>query len=187
VAYGRSIRRGGSDSDYNRLVLPGWRDGLDSSFSQRRGGRWNAPGEFPVLYFNQGERMARVQVLDKLAGQPYGPEDLNPREQHQLLRVTLPEADYLDAVTEDGLGAVGLPTTYPREADGSTVPWARCQPVGRAAWDDGLPGIGCRSAAIGARPEDEELAFFDRAGAPRPTARERIDFDNWFLAPTVSP
>src|SRR4051812_20238483 len=139
MAYGRSIRRGGS-GDYNRLAQPEWSDPLDSSFSETHGGRWNAPGAFPVLYLNGTERVARLQVLHKLAGQPYGPEDLDPGEQHQLVRVDVPEHDYLDAVTDGGLRAIGLPAAYPREADGSDVGWERCQPVGQAAWDDGSPG-----------------------------------------------
>jgi RES domain-containing protein len=185
VAYGRGIRRGGG-GQYNRLVLPGWTDPLDSAFSEARGGRWNSPGAFPVLYLNRGERMARIQVLDKLAGQPYGPEDLDPGQQHQLVHVDVPKNDYLDAVTDIGLRAVGLPDSYPKDASGVEVEWPPCQAVGQAAWDDGSPGIACRSAANAASPADEELALFDRAAGPRAVARDRLAFSDWFVSGTPS-
>lgn len=187
MPYGRTVRRGDGEGTYNRLALPDWDEPLDTSFSEEAGGRWNAAGAFPVLYLNAGEHMARVQVLDKLDGQPYQPEDLDPSEQHQLVLVDLPENDYLDCVTDEGLTAVGLPPSYPRQEDGSEVGWETCQPVGQAAWDDGSPGVACRSAAGGASDEDEELAFFDRGREPQPEIRDRLDFDEWFLGSRRSP
>jgi hypothetical protein len=180
MAYGRSVRRGG-EGRYNRLALPDWDDPLDTSFSAAAGGRWNAPGTFPVLYLNAGERMARLQVLHRLRGQPYQPEDLDPSAQHDLVVVDVPEDDYLDCVGDDGLSAVGLPASYPRDAGGGSVGWDRCQPVGQAAWDDGSPGVACRSAVYRADRGDEELAFFDRAERQALAARDRRAFADWFL------
>ncbi|MGH2997143.1 MAG: hypothetical protein ACRDM9_12585, partial [Gaiellaceae bacterium] len=63
MAYGRTIRRGGP---YNRLAEPSWSDPLDTSYSRRRGGRWNPPGSFGALYLNRDLRIARLQVQHKL-------------------------------------------------------------------------------------------------------------------------
>lgn len=170
-------RRGG---EYNRLAEPGWADPLDASYSQGKGGRWNVPGSFPVLYLNDRAATARLQVLHKLAGMPYGPEDLDPSEQHDLVVVRVPERDYLDCVSENGLTRVGLPSTYPRYRNGRPITHAACQPIGQRAWAQGLPGIACRSAAVRATRDNEEFAFFDRPGEPQPQLIGRASFDQWW-------
>jgi hypothetical protein len=106
--------------------------------------------------------MARLQVQHKLSGHPYGVEDLDESEQHDLVDVEVAERDWLDCVTVPGLEAVGLPVTYPRHRNGRPVRHVDCQPVGQAAFDDGQPGVACRSAATGASSTDEELVVFDR-------------------------
>jgi len=177
VAYGHTVRRGGS---YNRLAEPSWADPLDTSYSQQWGGRWNPPGSFGVLYLNRDLRMARLQVLHKLRGQPYGVEDLDESEQHDLVDVEVGERAWLDCVTAAGLEAVGLPVTYPRHRNGRPVRPATCQPVGQAAFDDGRPGIACRSAATGASPTDEELGVFDRGADTGVGMTGRQPFADWF-------
>ena len=174
MAYGRSIKRGGDD--YNRLAEPDWNDPLDTSYSLR-GGRWNARGSFPALYLNRGVRVARLQVQHKLAGQPYGVEDLDESEQHDLVELDVPDhRDWLDCVTERGLDAVGLPPTYPRHRNGRPVTHATCQRIGAAAHEAARPGVACRSAAS-SEPSDEELAVFDASGI---TAGSRLSFGEWY-------
>jgi hypothetical protein len=177
MAYGRTIRRGGT---YHRLAEPAWDDPLDTSYSRERGGRWNPPGRFGAVYLNRDLRMARLQVQHKLRGQPYGVEDLDEDEQHDLVSVEVVKHHWLDCVTDLGLGAVRLPTTYPRYANGRPVRHQTCQPIGQAAYDDGRPGIACRSAARGATSSDEELAVFERDvnAAVRMTGRR--PFAEWF-------
>lgn len=177
MAYGRTVRRGGA---YNRLAEPHWANPLDTTFSEQHGGRWNEPGAYGVLYLNAGERVARLQVEHRLAGQPYDVEDLDPAEQHDLVSVDVRETDALDLVGNDGLRAVGLPVGYPFDADGRPVTHVQCHPVGRAAYDALLAAIACRSAATGAAPTDEELAVFDRdAGIVTQTGRR--PFAEWYL------
>jgi hypothetical protein len=174
---GDTVRRGGR---YYRLAHPDWSDPLDSSYSLTVGGRWNAPGAFPALYLNDTVTTARLQVLHKLAGLPYGPEDLDPDEQHDLVSVNVPDHAYLDCVSDGGLVSAGLPASYPRHANGRGVSHATCQPIGRHAWDDQLPGIACRSAATGATKNDEELAYFDRSRRTRPYSQARTSFADWW-------
>ena len=177
MAYGRTIRWGGS---YNRLAEPVWADPFDTSFSMERGGRWNPPGTFGALYLNRSLRMARLQVQHKLRGQPYGVEDLDESEQHDLVSVDVSERHWLDCVTVSGLEAVGLPPTYPRHRNGRPVRHLDCQPIGRAAFDDGRSGIACRSAADGAVPADEELGVFDRGDGMGVRMTDRQPFADWF-------
>jgi hypothetical protein len=177
VAYGRTIRRGGS---YNRLAEPSWADPLDMSYSRQRGGRWNAPDTFGVLYLNSDVRVARLQVQHKLGGHPYGVEDLDESEQHDLVDVEVAEREWLDGVTSPGLEGVGLPATYPRYRNGRPVRHPDCQRVGQAAFDDGRPGIACRSAATGAVLTDEELAVFDRGVDTGVRMTGRQPFAQWF-------
>lgn len=177
MAYGRAIRRGGS---YHRLADPSWADPLDTSYSRQRGGRWNPPGSFGVLYLNRDRRMARLQVRHKLRGHPYGIEDLDESEQHDLVEVEVAERDWLDCVTAEGLEAVGLPDTYPRHRNGRPVRHADCQPVGQAAFDNGRHGIACLSAATGASRTDGELGVFDRDVDTSVQMIGRRPFAEWF-------
>jgi RES domain len=177
VAYGKTVRRGGA---YNRLAEPAWADPLDTSYSKARGGRWNPPGASGALYLNRDVRVARLRVEDKLAGQPYGIDDLDEAELHDLVELEVPSRSWLDCVSDGGLKAVGLPVSYPRHRNGRPVGHAECQPIGQTAFDEGLPGLACRSAARGATTADEELAVFARAGGPKVTMTGRRPFADWF-------
>src|SRR2546430_10197878 len=101
--------------------------------------------------------MARLQVQHKLSGHPYGVEDLDESEQHDLVDVEVAARDWLDCVTAAGLEAVGLPETYPRHRNGRPVRHADCQPIGRAAFENGGPGVACRSPVTGAPPTHREV------------------------------
>jgi hypothetical protein len=83
-------------------------------------------------------------------------------------------------VTAAGLESVGLPVTYPRHQNGRPVRHATCQPVGQAAFDDGRPGIACRTAATDASSTDEELGVFDRDVATNVQMTGRHPFAEWF-------
>lgn len=176
MSYGLTVRRGG---EYNRLAEPGWEDPLDTSFARSTGGRWNPPASFGVLYLNRDERVARLQADHRLAGQPYGIEDLEPAEQHDLVLLDVPEAERLDCVSDMGLEAVGLPSSYPRARDGAMVGHDVCQQVGRRAHAAAHSGIACRSAATGAARSDEELALFEPHASL--DVRERRPFTTWYL------
>jgi RES domain-containing protein len=175
----RHIVRGGR---YYRAADPGWRDPLDASHAQQRGGRWNPPGSFPVLYLNRDVRTARALVVHRFRGLPYGPELLRPERAPTLIATDLAADPYVDVVTADGCIAAGLPATYPVDDDGRPVPWAPCQAIGRRAWEAGERGIACRSAVPGG---NEELAHFARPEGEqlRPVGRWR--FDGWFWPATA--
>lgn len=84
-----------------------------------------------------------------------------------LVDVTVPDGEAVDAYTDDGLSALGLPTTYPADGSGVGVPHGECQPVGRAS--------NARSAAPGGT---RELAWFAHERTLTP---DRIrPFDEWY-------
>jgi RES domain len=183
----RTIKRGGP---YLRVADPGWDDPLDGVHAAMRGGRWNPPESFPVVYLCRGLAVARANVYRLLADQPYGPEDLRPEAAPVLVRTRVPEDRYLNVVTDAGCSAAGLPTTYPRDGRGRIVSQRRCQPIGQRAREGGLPGVAARSAApIDARALrrrsrgatrltfGEELAYFGRRRLRRGAVRT---FDQWF-------
>jgi hypothetical protein len=178
VSYGNVVER---DGTFNRLADPAWADPLDTAFSKAKGGRWNAPGSYGVLYLNNGEPMARAQVAHKLAGQPFAIEDLDPDEQHDLIEVTVAPAQVLDCVSADGLAAVALPVSYPKDASGAPVPHSDCYPVGANSFAAGHHGIACRSAAEGTTPNDEELALFEASAKALATMTARRPFKDWYL------
>ena len=168
----RTLRRGGP---YLRVADPDWQDPLDGRFAADRGGRWNPPESFPVVYLCRSIEVARANVYRKLEAQPYGPEDLLPGRGPVLVRTNVPEDRYLNAITEAGLRDLGLPRTYPLDSRRRLVPWRRCQPIGQRSWEAGLPGVAARSAA--ARAGGEELAYFGRRRLRRGAVRA---FEDWF-------
>ncbi len=170
----KETRRGG---EYFRVADPSWTNPLDGSYSAERGGRWNPPGSFPVVYLNATVEVARANVARRFRGMPFGPEDLDTVEAPVLVTAAVPDAHYVDAVTSEGLVELGLPSTYPVDENGVVVPHEPCQPIGVRAWDSGERGIASRTAAdqeIGG----EELAWFQRENAL--AAKATADFDSWF-------
>lgn len=163
-----------------RVADPSWRRPLDGSHAAERGGRWNAPGSFPVVYLCSTVQTARANVLRRFDGLPYSVLDLLPDRRPVLIETDVREHRPVDVVSDAGCRAAGLPETYPLDADGREVGWDRCQPIGRNAWDQGEAAIACRSAA--ARPGDagEELAWFVRGREDRLRTRRRRAFDDWF-------
>jgi len=169
------VTRGGV---YMRVADPDWEDPLSGEFAKLRGGRWNAPGSFPVVYLNRDERVARANVLQRFAGLPYGPEDLEPSTAPVLVSAVVPEDEFVDVVSDVGCVVADLPASYPIGGDSLPVPHAVCRLVGQAAWGAGLPGIACRSAAPAAPPGGEELARFGRGEPLAPVQVRR--FSDWF-------
>jgi hypothetical protein len=166
--------------EYLRVAEPDWRDPVDASYAQVQGGRWNAPGAHATLYLNADIATARANVQHKYRGLPYGPEDLDPAEAPHLVHVPVPPGVAADAVSEDGLVALGLPASYPIHRNGEEVTWQECQPIGAAVFVaevDGnlLDGIACRSAADGG---NEELAYYVRDRVLE--AGERSEFPDWY-------
>lgn len=154
-----TITRGGP---YFRVADPRWENPLDGSYSEMHGGRWNPPNEYTVVYLNASVAVARANVRRSFQGLPYGPEDLEPDAAPVLIQTDVPTGGFLDVLTSRGTADAGLPATYPLDGDGKIVPHSVCQPIGSRAWSEGLPGVACRSAAPGAPPDGEELAWFQR-------------------------
>lgn len=171
----RHLRRGGR---YLRVADPGWSNPLDGGFSMKRGGRWNAPGTFPVVYLNRTLGAARANVALRFAGQPYDVEDLDPAAAPVLVAADVPEDEFVDVVSDEGCRAAGLPVSYPGDEEGEVVDHQRCRPIGATAWEAGEPGIACRSAAVDASRDDEELAWFERGDGL--TVTTTTPFVDWF-------
>lgn len=169
------LERGG---EYHRVADPDWDDPLSGAYARDRGGRWNAPGSFPVVYLNADRATARANLLRKLEGRPYGVEDLAPEEAPDLVETRVPRALYVDVLSDDGCTAAGLPATYPRDPEGDEIGWDVCQPIGERAWSADAPGIACRSAAIAVEEGGEELAWFERG--TRLGIEARRPFEEWF-------
>ena len=163
-----------------RIASPAWSDPLDSGYAQRRGGRWNAPGSFPVLYLNEDVVTSRLNLRLFIAGWPYEPEDLRDDTGPVLIGATLPRSQRVcDAHTRMGLAAVGLPASYPLSARGHLVPHATCQAIGLRAKERGLRGVRCRSARA---PDGagRELAWFPATARSRARRRISQTFERWF-------
>lgn len=143
---------------YYRVADPDWLDPLDGRPSMDKGGRWTAPGSFPVVYLNRSVSLARLFIAHKVRDLPYGPEDFDPDSGPVLVNVELPSERYVDVVTDSGCAAVGLP---------------------KAAWNQDEAGIACRSATSRALKSDEELAWFQRGAQLGAAGVE--SFMEWFF------
>lgn len=173
----RHLKRSGA---YLRVADPSWVDPLDPSFSVDRGGRWNPPGSFPVVYLCATVEVARANVLRAFAGLPYGVLDLRPERRPSLVGTTVPARRAVDVVTDAGCRAAGLPVTYPFDGRARRIAWARTQPIGLAAWEGQERAIACRSAALPRGERGEELAWFARGPGDRLRVTTRRTFDRWF-------
>lgn len=133
--------------EWMRVTDPAWHDPVDSSYSVASGGRWNPPGTWAALYLNHDLDTARRQISRLLEGSPFLPGDLAD-DAYDLVAVTLPdEQTALDAVSDAGVAATGLPVTYPATATGERIAREDCWPVATRAHRAGLDGVWCRSAA----------------------------------------
>ena len=173
----RRIRRSGT---YYRVFKPEWSDPLDTGPSKLRGGRWNSPGQFGVLYLAQTTAVAASIVRARHVGCAIGLFDVRPDRRPHLLQVAIPDSVHLDVVTPAGVNAVNLPPGYP-----VGVGQHRCQPIGwRAYKTTTLSGIACRSASE-CGPDywvGEELVWFDRSPAVAESGPRR-DFAAWYPDP----
>ncbi|HXH55932.1 RES family NAD+ phosphorylase [Iamia sp.] len=161
---------------WNRLADPTWTDPIDATFAAIHGARWTPPGGPSTLYLNTDETTARANLQRFLADAPFAPEDLNDANGYQLVPVALPDGQHaLDALTDGGLSDVGLPDTYPLDHDGAEIAHAACQPIGADAYDAGLDGVRCRSAA----GISSELAWFPRHQAATPGPAQ--PFSDWYF------
>ena len=84
-----------------------------------------------------------------------------------------------DAGTLAGIGAAGLPHTYPLAEDGAPVPHTRCQPIGMEARAARLRGVHARSAQSrdGA---GRELAWFPASARSIARRVGGMVFTAWF-------
>jgi hypothetical protein len=171
------VSRGGR---YLRVVDPTWRRPLDPRFAAERGGRWNPPGSFPVVYLCATREVARANVLRRFAGLPYALLDLLPDRRPALIETDVPDRRVVDVVTDPGCRAAGLPITYPFEEGGEVVAWDRTKPIGTVAWDHGEAGIAARSAALPRGERGEELAWFVKTQDDRLRVSARRRFGDWF-------
>jgi len=166
-------------ASWYRVADASWDDPLDPSFAQQHGGRWNPPGSFPTLYLNGDVSTARIQIERMLDGYPADPEDLDAP--YVLVTVALPRSQIVaDAVSDQGLTRLGLPTAYPIE-NGAVVPRTTCQPIGAAVRLAGLRGVHARSAAT-SDGSGRELAWFPARASSRPRrlADDRPFTDWWY-------
>lgn len=163
-----------------RIADPAWRNPLDPSFAQARGGRWNPPGSFPTLYLNEDHVTARLNLRAFIHQWPYEPEDLRSDSGPVLVAVALPRAQRVaDVHSRLGVAKAGLHDNYPFDLNGKPVPHEDCQPVGVRARNANLRGIRTRSAQArdGA---GRELAWFP---ATRRSTAERVRtllFEDWY-------
>ena len=169
------VVRGGR---YLRVADPDWSDSLDGSYAAERGGRWNPPGSFAVVYLNRDLETARANVRHRFAGQPFALDDIRPERRPVLVHTDLTRQSYVDVVSDAGCTAASLPASYPFDDSGVLIPHERCQPIGQRAWTEGEHGIAARSAAAGAWPPGEELAWFQRD--TRLTPLEVQSFEHWY-------
>lgn len=164
------------------MADPAWVDPLDTSFAEAFGGRWNPPGSFPTLYLNEDLPTARGQVGALLAGSPVHPEDLD--QGFDLVIATLPrDQDVAEAISKEGLEALGLADTYPRHRNGRPVRHEDCQPIGAAIHGEGLRGVHARSAVLDG---GKELAWFPARRSSRARLEHRLAFRDWWYLAALS-
>lgn len=153
----RHVKRGGT---YLRALGPSslWPGSPDdTSFSKKRGGRWNPKGAFGALYLSGDADVARANglaIVKSIIEPAASINDLiDPNEYFEVQSFVVSTSEFVDAVTAAGRAALSLPAN-PRVGVGHT----RAQAIGASAYAAGENGIACKSAAWN---NGEELAIFD--------------------------
>ncbi len=166
-----------------RVASPSWVNPLDPTWAGTQGGRWNPPNAFPTLYLSADVQTAQLQIERLCEGMPFSPEDLSD-DAYTLVLLRLPTSQRAaDAVSEQGLAALGLPASYPLGRDGKAIDRAVCQPIGKRVRELRLNGVWCRSAAS-ADGHGRELAWFPGTRAAQPLRKPPIPFGHWRHAST---
>ena len=175
IAMTRHIKRGGP---YYRVCDPSWTDPSDTSFSKRKGGRWNPPDRpgrpgFGALYLNSTISVARANAR-RHAQDSFGVsiEDLIAGRLPDLQHYEIASTDFVDVVTPKAIAGLGLAPTYPTQ-----IPHPPCQGIAEDAYAAGEHGIVPLSAAS---PTDEELVIFDRDVPGLATKAVRQGFSDWY-------
>lgn len=125
---------------------------MDGSHSMRRGGRWNAPGAFPVVYTSCTDEVAIANLWRQYEHEVGQPWDVSEEFQADLYEIHLDQDGLVDIVSSEGLAGVGLPATHPKDVSHTVT-----QPIGGRLHGERRPGVWARSAAL---PEGEEIALF---------------------------
>jgi RES domain-containing protein len=150
-----------------RVADPSWGDPFDGSYSMAAGQRWNPRGSFPAIYLNDDRQTAQANArhilrrVDHFFG--VMETDLVPSELPVMYPCKVCECSVLDVVSDAGCTSVGLPVTYPPDAQGTVISHDQCQPIGTAAHSAQLDGITARSAAPGG---NTELVWFPDIAGP---------------------
>lgn len=172
----KHLKRGGR---FFRVCDPAWQDALDTSFSKLHGGRWNPPGEFGALYLCATILVAAANARKTYEGEIATLYDLRPEQRPDLQTVDVKAADFVDAVTLDGIRGLRLPVSYPEGAG-----WKRCQRIARTLYAAEEHGIIYRSAAdSNSESPGEELAIFD-SSLSLTRRRDRLRFEEWYPVET---
>ena len=168
-----------AEREWLRVADPAWTDPLDTRYSYQHGGRWNSPKTRHTLYLCADESTARAQIPRLLAGRFAQPEDLRD-DFAVLIPVRLPVDQHVaDIHTSPGIAAVGLPSTYPLDADGVPVPHSQCQPIGDDVAEQGLCGVHARSATSTPDTQYTELAWFRAASEQARPSGDPKPYGTW--------
>lgn len=164
-----------------RVVARDWDDPLDPTHAQRIGGRWNPPDSWPTLYLNRNVEAARAQITRLLRGTPLTADDLAD-DAFDLVSAVLPQAQVVDGVSDEGLAAAGLPSTYPVDESGQVIDPGVYQRIATSARESHWEGVEARSAAdpdpgTGA----SELAWWGH-GARAQQVGGRMPYGEWRAA-----
>ncbi len=163
-----------------RVCGPDWEDPGDTSYSQKYGGRWNAPGSFGVLYLNATQSVAAAQARAYFRASGFELDDVRESERPDLVEFTVQPLEVVDVVSDAGVASCGLPASYPYEVTHSV-----CQTIGAAIFATDESGVACRSACECTAPGQfigEELALFDHGDGVLATPGRRTGFTDWYDA-----
>ena len=133
---------------------------------------------WPTLYLNRNVEAARAQITRLLRGTPLTADDLAD-DVFDLVSAVLPQAQVIDCVSDEGLAAAGLPSTYPVDESGHVTDPGVCQRTATSARESHWEGVESRSAADpDASRGASELAWWGhgaRAAGRRPDALRGVE------------
>lgn len=133
---------------------------IDGTHAQKKGGRWNPPESYEVLYTSCTEAVAIANLRQKYRGRSFQLSHLAEEDEPDLYDLEVDQERLVDAVSEPGLHGLGLSPAYPAGIGHNVT-----QPIGASLHGEGYAGVWCRSAA---EPTGQEIALFmDNSKKPK--------------------
>ena len=143
------------------------------------GSSWTPANSFPVIDLVDSFEGARSLFREFFRGLPYNERNIRPHAGPDLVVFDIQQLEALDAFTDAGCVALGLPASFPLDDRGSEVPSRVCSQIASAAYKTNLAAILARCRMAVDPKGTGHLVYFVRGRLPHEVGR--IPYRQWMI------